>query len=561
MISEINILIIDHLEQIREELAIILRDKKYNLILVDSPTDALKIIRNQEIAILITEIKLPEMGGLELLKILKSDKRYENTYPIVVSERSSEAHELVKGLENGAVDYLLRPFEANLVKAKVETFHRLYVKRKQITHLLENILPKEIVREWETDQPIKPLKINHATVMFTDFIGFSKITKTIPPIELLDQLDFFFGKFDEISIKYGIEKIKTIGDAYMAVGGITSKTSFHELRSVLAALEINQFMKNHKLTQKALHKPYWEARIGLNSGPLVAGIIGKHKFSYDVWGDAVNAASRIESSGIAEHVNVSENVYSAIKDFFITEDRGKIEIKEGNKLRMYFVHGLKPEYQFNGDKHKPNKILREKLGMMHIDFEGLEREVINRLKIELDDELVYHSLDHTIDVSNAVERICKLEGVKGLPVFLLKTAALLHDTGFIFQYENNEEIGAKIAENFLHRYGYEEKDIEKVKNLILATKFNHQPKNIYEKIIRDADHDYLGRSDYHEKADKLRNELASKGKIMNDKEWLEMQIHYLKNKHEFYTNSALCMRQIGKEERIKELVEELKNYD
>lgn len=556
MNGEINILIIDDQQQIRDELASILRDKNHNLILVGKAEDALKIIRNQEIAILITDIDLPDMNGIELLKTLQSDKRYENTYPIVVSERSDDVYPLVEGLEYGAVDYLLKPFRAKLVRAKVETFHRLYLKRKEIDHLLSNILPKEVVEEWSDNKDIKPLKFNHASVLFTDFIKFSKITKSLPAIELIDKLDFFFGKFDEITMKYGIEKIKTIGDAYMAVGGITNKTKLHELRAVLVALEINHFMINHKLTQKALNKPYWEARIGLNSGPLITGIIGKHKFSYDVWGDTVNAASRIEAAGVAEKVNVSENIYKAVKDYFITEDRGKIEIKDGNKLRMYFIHGLKPEFRFNDEKHKPNKIIREKLGMLHVDYEALKNEVLNRLKIELDDELKYHSIEHSLDVERAVERICNLEGVKGLSKCLIKSAALLHDAGFIFQYENNEEIGARIAEKYLPRFGYETDDIKTIKRLILATKPNHEPTDLLEKIMRDADHDYLGRSDYEEKAANLRKELEYKGKILSDQDWIQMQIHYLKNKHRYFTNSAQCMRQIGKEERIKSLQEQ-----
>ncbi|HSF54149.1 MAG TPA: adenylate/guanylate cyclase domain-containing protein, partial [Algoriphagus sp.] len=171
------------------------------------------------------------------------------------------------------------------------------------------------------------------SVLFTDFAGFSKIAETLDASELVGELDDIFRGFDEIVKRNGLEKIKTIGDAYMAAGGI-SGNDFHPINSVKAALEMQEFL-NEKF--KVIMGEKWQMRCGIHTGPVTAGVVGKDKFAYDIWGSTVNLASRMESNSVPGKVNVSEATYQLVKDVFYCIPRGKIEAKNLGKVNMYFV--------------------------------------------------------------------------------------------------------------------------------------------------------------------------------------------------------------------------------
>ena len=173
------------------------------------------------------------------------------------------------------------------------------------------------------------------------------------PEELIAELDACFSRFDVISRKHKLEKIKTIGDSYMAAGGVPATNRTHPVDSVLAALEIQRFMMELAEKKKALNKPCWQLRLGIHTGPLVAGVIGREKFAYDVWGDTVNTASRLESSGVAGRINISGDTYDMVKDFFVCEYRGKISAKHKGEIDMYFVNALQPS--LSDDSQEPNQ--------------------------------------------------------------------------------------------------------------------------------------------------------------------------------------------------------------
>jgi predicted metal-dependent HD superfamily phosphohydrolase len=181
------------------------------------------------------------------------------------------------------------------------------------------------------------------------------------------------------------------------------------------------------------------------------------------------------------------------------------------------------------------------------------------LEEKLPSNLHYHSIVHTIDVCQAIERIALMEGVVGEELFLLKTAALYHDSGFVQQYETNESIGADMAKDALHQFGYTPEQIEVVQQLILATKVPQQPNNHLEQIICDADLDYLGRDDFHSIADNLKLELLERNKIQNDKQWDEIQIKFLEA-HHYFTSSAIKLRQEKKVKNIEDIKNRLSNY-
>lgn len=236
--------------------------------------------------------------------------------------------------------------------------------KEKSDYLLLNILPDSVAAELKEKGATTPQKFAAISVLFTDFKGFTNIAEQLSPEELVAELDTCFRHFDGITEKYGLEKIKTIGDAYMCAGGIPRGNTTHAVDCVLAGLEIQSFMQEQKRTKHALGKLYWELRLGINTGDVVAGVVGKKKFAYDIWGDTVNTASRMESSGIPGLVNISEATYNEVQDFFICQYRGEIEAKNKGKIKMYFVHGIRPSLSEDGRGLSPNSLFARKLDVL-----------------------------------------------------------------------------------------------------------------------------------------------------------------------------------------------------
>jgi class 3 adenylate cyclase len=207
----------------------------------------------------------------------------------------------------------------------------------KINNLLLNILPEEVAAELKIKGEAKPRQYKMVSVLFTDFRAFTKTASTISPLELIQTLNECFSAFDDIVGNYNLEKIKTIGDAYMCAGGIPEENTTNAFDAVAAALEINNWVNNWNIKREASGLPKWEIRIGVHTGELVAGVIGKKKFAYDVWGDAVNLASRMENTGEVGKVNISGTTYEFIKDKFECLYRGQVTAKGKGDVDMYFV--------------------------------------------------------------------------------------------------------------------------------------------------------------------------------------------------------------------------------
>ncbi|MDX2245259.1 MAG: adenylate/guanylate cyclase domain-containing protein [Bacteroidia bacterium] len=203
--------------------------------------------------------------------------------------------------------------------------------------LLLNILPKEIAEELKIHKKAKARSYEEATVMFIDFEGFTKLSEKLSPRELVRELHNCFEAFDHIVDKHGLEKIKTIGDAYMCAAGIPVPDPDHAINTVRAALEIQAFMKNRNKQKQELGELYFQARLGIHTGPVIAGVVGIRKFTYDIWGDTVNTASRMETTGEIGKVNISQDTYERIQTRFICRYRGKVEAKHKGLIDMYFV--------------------------------------------------------------------------------------------------------------------------------------------------------------------------------------------------------------------------------
>lgn len=205
-------------------------------------------------------------------------------------------------------------------------------------NLLLNILPEETALELKEKGAVRAKKFESVTVLFTDFEGFTKYSEHLTPEELVKSIDFYFSKFDEIIDKYDLEKIKTVGDSYMCASGLPFPTEGHATKMVQAALEIIQFVEDAK-NSKIYNLTQFDIRVGINSGPVIAGVVGTKKFSYDIWGDTVNIASRMETACEIGKINISENTYDLIKEGFNCIYRGNIKVKNRGFLKMYYVNG------------------------------------------------------------------------------------------------------------------------------------------------------------------------------------------------------------------------------
>ena len=207
--------------------------------------------------------------------------------------------------------------------------------------LLLNILPAKIADELKTRNEVEPRHYDSVTIMFTDFKGFTRFAEAAEPRTLVNDLDQYFSAFDEIIERHNLEKLKTIGDAYMCAGGLPEENRTHPVDACRAALEIQEFMARANRQREKMRLPRWELRIGLHTGSVMAGVVGRKKFTYDIWGDAVNVAARMESNGAAGRIALSESTYHRVKDQFECEHHGQIEAKNKGLLDMYFLNRIK----------------------------------------------------------------------------------------------------------------------------------------------------------------------------------------------------------------------------
>lgn len=222
-------------------------------------------------------------------------------------------------------------------RIKVKTHKILDQQKNEIENLLLNILPTEVAHELKTTGHATPRQYESVSVMFTDFKGFTTIADKMAPDDLVKELDDCFIAFDGIIEKYKLEKIKTIGDSYMCAGGIPTPDEQHVLKIVKAGLEIQQYVKDYNERRHLRGLEPWNVRIGIHVGPVVAGVVGKKKYAYDIWGSTVNIASRMESNGEPGKVNISSATHELIKDYYECSYRGKISAKNIGEIDMYFI--------------------------------------------------------------------------------------------------------------------------------------------------------------------------------------------------------------------------------
>lgn len=261
----------------------------------------------------------------------------ERTRELALSEQKAEQEKMLHDLAMKERDNEI--FRLRNIELK-ESYDAILEKNRQIEEeknksrkLLLNILPEETAGELMNEGKASTRRYESATVIFADFVGFTRTAAVLSPEELVKQIDVYFTAFDEIMQRHNIEKIKTIGDAYMAVGGLPAINSTHAHDVLNAAKEMLTFAASYK----SYYKYPFDLRIGIHTGSLVAGVVGNHKFQYDIWGDAVNIAARMEQNSEPGRINISGATYALVKDKFAAVHRGKIEAKNRGEIDMYFV--------------------------------------------------------------------------------------------------------------------------------------------------------------------------------------------------------------------------------
>ena len=344
----------------------------YKVYTAISGEEGLEILNNEDIALVITDQRMPRMTGVQFLQSLPEDKDvirmiltgYSDVEAIIDAINMGKVYryitkpwskeELKVTLDNAIEAYRLRNTNKKLIKElkianeylEQKVLERTLEVRSQkieIEKLLLNILPAETAQELKEKGYATPKYYESASILFTDFKDFTKIAESLSPQELVAELNACFIAFDEIVEKNNLEKIKTIGDAFMCAGGLPISNESHPMDTIKAGLEIQEYMNTMNEKRKEKGALPWNLRIGIHTGPVVAGVVGRKKFAYDIWGDAVNVASRMESSGEAGKVNISDSTFSLVKDKYICRYRGKVSAKNKGDVDMYFVEGAMNE--------------------------------------------------------------------------------------------------------------------------------------------------------------------------------------------------------------------------
>ncbi len=436
------------------------------------------------------------------------------------------------------------------IKKLLKENEKLVKRDEKNKALLEQFSPDMIKKKAGSLQEQRSMKFKMATVLFADIHGFSRVISDIDSSEYMDELDEILYAFDMIVKKYTIKKIKTIGDTYMCAGGIPVKNITNPVDVVMAALEMRDFLVRLEDEKRDRNERIWDLKIGIHTGPVTANISGKKKISYDIKGDTVNTASRVETVSGKGHILISVMTYELVKEFFQCEYFGKLPVKYKGDLDVYEVIGLVPEFSVDGKGVTPNEAFRIKFGL--IQFTDIQEIILDKLEKELPDHLFYHNVKHTVDVVTEVELMGWAEGCSDEELLLLKTAGLFHDAGHTIGYNNHEQFGTELVKEFLPKYNYTEEQIEVINGIIMATKMPPQPKTLLQRIICDADLDYLGRSDFIPVSNTLYDELKAQNMVGSLNDWNKLQVKFI-SVHQYFTKTAQSLREVNKQKQIERI--------
>ena len=353
-----HILVVDDNENNRDVLGRRLEREGYRVSSAENGRCALEMVRSATYDLVLLDIMMPEIDGYQVLSQMKADPALCDI-PVIMISALDQINSVVRCIETGAEDYLNKPFDPVLLRARIGAclekkrlrdeqkrkhaelevaIGEAETQRRESESLLRNILPAQIAHELRGRGQVEPRYFEDVTILFSDFVGFTRATENLAAEDLVNLLHTYFTAFDKIVGRYGLEKLKTIGDSYMLVGGLPERNPSHPVDAVLAAFEMVKAVEDLSSEEAP-----WKVRIGIHTGPVIAGVVGIKKFAFDIWGESVNFSSRMESSGEANRINMSARTYSRVKDFFACEARGQVTTKEGKAYDMYFAKGILPK--------------------------------------------------------------------------------------------------------------------------------------------------------------------------------------------------------------------------
>jgi adenylate cyclase len=407
----------------------------------------------------------------------------------------------------------------------------LLSQKEKVDYLLSNLFPKDTADQLKKTGRASSQKYSMVSILFSDIEGFTKIAEQMNPEILVDELDKFFFKFDSLVEEFNIEKIKTIGDAYMAAGGIPDRNRTNPVEVVMAAIRIMQYMKQLKKDNEY----FWDLRIGIHTGPVIAGVVGQKKLSYDIWGDSVNIASRMESSGEAGEINISGSTYEFVKDFFVCEYRGKMPVKYKGNIDMYFIRGFRPEMSVDMLGQEPNKSFFIKLQLMRL--KDIEEEFLKRMEEGLPAILVFHNLRYSIDLLTRCELLLGSEKLSDETRLFVRTAAVLICLSYSKGYIERNNYTYQLSWELLPKFHYSDSQIKKINHLISMPLFSNMAESIPEKILCDARLAFLGKNNFTEYVNNLYQELNYYGQVTSKDEFVSFLKTYISD-FRYYTLTA-----------------------
>jgi adenylate cyclase len=439
--------------------------------------------------------------------------------------------------------------QSRLEQLIAERTEELQHEKEKSDSLLANMLPKGTAEEIMSKGKADKRKYNFVTVLFSDIQGFTKIAEEMNPETLIDELDRFFFHFDSVVEKYRIEKIKTIGDAYMCAGGIPERNRTNPVEVVLAALEMQKYMQEMKSDPSRPAARFWDIRVGIHTGTVVAGVVGHKKITYDIWGDTVNTASRMESSGEAGKINISGTTYEFVKEFFTCDYRGRMPVKYKGDLDMYFVTGIRPELR--EPDGSPNRKFLARIEMIRIL--DVEEHVFSRYSEIASPDLFFHSADYIRSISLQADLLARAENLPDEEYIHLRLASIFIYFGYAFDYNDPEAAALKRAGEILSFYGFGPHTLEAVRELIASASSPEQT-GMAGRVLHDAVYDFTGRVDFISMVDKLYREEKAYGKTGDPQVWFSELASRI-GENRFLTETACRLRAVAEDEQLRALRE------
>jgi class 3 adenylate cyclase len=343
-----SLLVVDDVEANRDLLSRRLQRQGHTVVVAENGRQAIERLKEQPFDLILCDIMMPEMNGYQVLEHLKADPALRHI-PVIMVSALDDIDSVVRCIELGAEDYLFKPFNPTLLKARINAclekkrlrdqeqayLKQLQAEQEKSERLLLSILPRPVAEQLKQTQSTIADSFAEATVLFADIVDFTGISTHRSPIEMVNLLNHIFSAFDNLAEEHGLEKIKTIGDAYMVVGGIPKHRPDHA--EAIADMALDMQIAISKFNSETGES--FSIRIGISTGPVVAGVIGTKKFIYDLWGDTVNTASRMESHGFPGAIQVTDSTYQSLKERYLLEERGTIPVKGKGKMQTYLLKG------------------------------------------------------------------------------------------------------------------------------------------------------------------------------------------------------------------------------